>query len=156
MRIALIAAMSENGVIGRENRLPWHIPEELQYFKKMTLGKPVIMGRKTFESMGSKPLPKRLNVILTHDKAFLAKDCEVVHSVEQALQLVSNHEEVMVIGGAKIYQAFLPLANRLYLSVIHQKIEGDTFFPHWDESQWIVQSQEDKKEFSTKVLDKKN
>lgn len=156
MRIALIAAMSENGVIGRENRLPWHIPEELQYFKKMTVGKPVIMGRKTFESMGSKPLPKRLNIILTHDKAFSADNCEVVHSVEQALQLVSNHEEVMVIGGAKIYQAFLPLASRLYLSVIHQKIEGDTFFPDWDESQWIVRSQEDKNKFSTKVLDKKN
>src|SRR5579872_5199461 len=117
MNISLIAAMSQNGVIGQNNKLPWHIPEELKYFKSKTLNKPVIMGRKTFESMGCKPLPNRINIILTKEKSFEAKGCIVVHSIEEALKTVKGYEEVMVIGGANIYEQFLPLASCLYLTV---------------------------------------
>jgi dihydrofolate reductase len=155
MRISLIAALSENGVIGKDNTLPWHYPEDLQYFKKMTLGKPVIMGRRTFESMKSRPLPERKNIILTQDRNFHAKDCIIVYSELEALAAADNAVEVMVIGGAVIFKIFLPLASRLYLTFIHQKIKGDTFFPEIDWSHWQKISEEKKEELSFVIFDKK-
>lgn len=155
MRIALIAAISENGVIGNQNKLPWHIPEELKYFKKVTLGKPIIMGRKTFQSMGSRPLPGRRNIILTHDAHFQAQGAIVVHSLEEALNEAEGAEEVMVIGGTNIFEQFLPKASRLYLTRVHQTVVGDAFFPNIDFSQWDIIETVKGPEFSTQILDKK-
>lgn len=155
MRISMIAAMSENRVIGKDNHLPWHLPEELKYFRKMTRGKPIIMGRKTFESMGSKPLPNRRNIILTRDLNFSASDCLIAHSLEQALILAMPCEEVMIIGGSHIYQAFLSRADRLYLTTVHQVIEGDTFFPKFEMQDWSVIEQISNDQFTIQVLDKK-
>lgn len=155
MHIALIAAMSENGVIGNHNALPWHLPEELKYFREKTRDKPVIMGRKTFESIGNKPLPNRLNVILTHALHFTAPDCKVVHSVEDALKAAGDYcEEIMVMGGAEIYKAFLPVASRIYLTVIHQIYAGDTVFPIVDWHTWKILSEEKRDGFTLKVFDK--
>lgn len=154
MRIALIAAMSENGVIGNNNALPWHLPEELKYFREKTRGKPVVMGRKTFESMGSKPLPNRLNIILTHALNVTVPECIVVHSTEEALKAAGNSEEIMIIGGAKIYEAFLPVASRLYLTIVHQNYVGDTYFPKIDWHQWQMITEEQRDGFTLKIFDK--
>jgi len=154
MQIALIAAMSENGVIGSNNALPWHLPEELKYFREITRGKPVIMGRKTFESMSSKPLPNRLNIILTHTLHFTATDCRVVHSVDAALKAAGDCEEIMIMGGAEIYKAFLPFASRIYLTVVHQNYRGDTYFPAVDWQEWKTISEEKRDGFTLKVFDK--
>ena len=154
MHIALIAAMSENGVIGNHNALPWHLPEELKYFREKTRDKPVIMGRKTFESIGSKPLPNRLNIILTHALHFTALDCKVVHSVEDALKAAGDCEEIMVIGGAEIYEAFLSVASRIYLTVIHQTCIGDTLFFTFFWHTWKILSEEKRDGFTLKVFDK--
>jgi dihydrofolate reductase len=153
-KIALIAAMSENGVIGINNVLPWHLPEELKYFREKTWGKPVVMGRKTFESMGSKPLPNRLNIILTHALNFTAQGCAIVHSAEEALKAAGDCEEMMVIGGAEIYKVFLPVASRMYLTTIHQKYTGDTVFPTVDWHAWKTISEEKRHGFTLKVFDK--
>jgi len=155
MKIALIAAMSENGVIGVENKLPWHLPEELKYFRTMTKGKPVIMGRKTFESIGSKPLPHRLNIILTKSDDFIAAGCTVVHTVADALQAVGDCEEVMVVGGAEIYKAFLVVANRLYLTTVHGNYPGDVYFPAIEWEDWQLTSSLEAVGFTAKVWDKK-
>ena len=154
MKTTLIAAMSENGVIGNHNQLPWHLPEELKYFRAKTLAKPVIMGRKTFESMGSKPLPKRLNIILTEQPDFSVPGCTVVHSVEKALDVLNNEPEVMIIGGAKIYALFLPLATHLYLTVVEGEYQGDTFFPTVQWAEWTMVSAEKHTGFTTKVFEK--
>lgn len=156
MIISMIAAMSENRVIGKDNKLPWHIPDDLKHFKNTTLGKPVIMGRKTFESMGSKPLPNRLNIVLTQDKHFQAVGCIVVHSIDQALEAAKSAPEVMIIGGQKIYQQFLPLAARLYLSIVHRTVEGDTFFPELNEADWELSHEIPGDEFTIQVLMKKS
>lgn len=156
MIISLIAAMAENGVIGKNNKLPWHLPEDLQHFKKTTLGKPVVMGRKTFESMNAKPLPGRHNIILTENMAFTAPvGCTVVHSVTEALRASGEVEEVMIIGGAKIFEIFLPLANRLYLSIIHAHHLGDSYFPNVDWAQWEIVSEEERESFSIKIFNRK-
>jgi len=160
MRISMIVAMSENRVIGKENKLPWHLPEELKHFRKTTLGKPIIMGRKTFESMGSKPLPNRLNIILTHDTQFKipphvdANACVVARSLEQALSYAAGHEEVMVIGGGKIYEQFLPKATRIYLTTVHQYVDGDVFFPILDNTEWEERSKTDNEQFTIQVLER--
>jgi len=155
MPISLIAAMTKQGVIGNNNTLPWNIPEELKYFREMTSGKPVIMGRKTFESIGSKPLPKRQNIILTRENLTL-EGCIVVHSSKEAIKAAGDVNEIMVIGGAVIFQEFLPLASRLYLNIIHQDYPGDTFFPnvHWEE--WILTFEEAREGFTIKIWDRKN
>ena len=154
MLISLIAAMSENKVIGRDNMLPWHYPEDLQYFKRMTLGKPVVMGRKTFASLNNRPLPGRQNIILSQDSRFAAPGCTVVFSEFEAIEAAKNCEELMVIGGAKIYELFLPLSRRIYLTLIHQVIEGDVYFPLVDWQKWEKVSEEDKGEFSWIIYDK--
>ncbi len=135
MRIALIAAMAENRVIGRANRLPWRLPADLKHFKQLTLGKPIIMGRNTFESIG-RPLPGRSNIVVTRDPAYRAEGCQVVHSVEQALHVADGHEEVMVVGGAELYRQTLERADRLYLTIINAAVEGDTLFPEIEPQQW--------------------
>lgn len=137
MAIALIAAMDRNRTIGIENKLPWRLPAEMAYFKRMTLGKTVLMGRKTFESL-PKPLVDRRNVVLTRQQDFQPEGCEVVHSVEEALELCKN-DELMVIGGADIYAQMLPYADTILLTEVDTIIEGgDAFFPAFSESQWQI------------------
>ena len=148
MIISLIAGMDKNSLIGQGNRLPWRLPADMKHFRQHTLGKPVLMGRKTFESIG-KPLPKRTNIILTRDLDYRADGCIVTHSIEEALKTASDCDELMVIGGASIYELFLPRANRLYLTYVHGCFEGDVYFPAFDLANWQevkrVDSQPDEK-----------
>ncbi len=130
MKISMIAAMAEDRVIGLDNAMPWHLPADLQYFKRVTLGKPVIMGRKTYQSIG-RPLPGRMNIVLTRDQDLQIAGVHCVQTVEQALALVEEVAEVMVIGGATIYEQFLARATRLYLTFIELKVAGDTQFPDY-------------------------
>jgi len=145
MRISLIAALTPARVIGKNNQLPWQMPADLQYFKKITLGKPVIMGRKTYESIG-KPLPGRKNIIITRDRNFPtpSSECQIVHSVTEALALesIQDCEEVCVIGGSQIFEETLTIANYLYLTFIEADISGDVYFPEWDKSLWVEISRE--------------
>lgn len=130
MRIAMIAAMANNRVIGKDNQMPWHLPADLKHFKRVTLGKPVIMGRKTYQSIG-KALPGRRNIVISRQSGALSTDADWVHSIEQALALVQNEAEVMIIGGAEIYRQVLPLADTLYITDIDLAVEGDAFFPDY-------------------------
>lgn len=134
----MIAAMANNRVIGLENKMPWHLPADLKHFKSVTTGKPVIMGRKTFESIG-RPLPGRRNIIITRNEAYQANGIETVITPEAALELVVDAEEVMIIGGGNIYQQFLNRAHRLYLTFIDLDTLGDTQFPDYEQSgNWKV------------------
>ena len=136
MEITLIAAMGHDRVIGRDNRLPWHLPADLAHFKALTLGKPVIMGRLTWLSLG-RPLPGRHNIVLSRDASFEAAGATVVTLPQAALLVAGAVDEVMVIGGAQIYQLFLPLATRMELTEVDCAVEGgDAFFPHWPLQQW--------------------
>ncbi|MDB2331404.1 type 3 dihydrofolate reductase [Alteromonas sp.] len=140
MKIAMIAAMAENRVIGADNDMPWHLPADLKHFKAVTLGKPVIMGRKTYESIG-RALPGRPNIVITSNKEYSLSDATVVDSPESALGVAhvlgEGSDEVMIIGGGTIYQAFLPLADTLYLTHIELAVEGDTQFPDYQQAhQW--------------------
>lgn len=138
--VSVIVAVAENGVIGDKNTLLWHISEDLRNFKRVTSGHPVIMGRKTFDSLG-RPLPNRTNVVITRQNLEI-EGCKVVHSLEEALSLFSPEEEVFVIGGAQIYAEALPLADRFYLTRVHHAYEGDTSFPKWNESEWSLMDSE--------------
>jgi dihydrofolate reductase len=142
MQIAIIAAMAENRVIGKENSLPWRLPEDLRHFRHLTLGKPVIMGRRTYESLG-KPLPGRRNIVVTSNRHYVAGGCAIVHSLEQALEEVAEAPEVMIIGGATLYAEALPRAYRLYLTLVHQVFSGDVSFPEFDLSEWREVERED-------------
>jgi dihydrofolate reductase len=133
--ISLIVAMAQNGVIGRGNALPWRLPADLKRFKEFTLGKPILMGRKTFESIGH-PLPGRANLVLTRDRDWRAKGVIPVHSVEEALLQTRTCDELVAIGGAEIYRLMLPLARRIYLTHVQADIQGDTYFPAFDSAQW--------------------
>ncbi|NCT37842.1 dihydrofolate reductase [Bacillus sp. EB93] len=134
--ISLIVAMDQNRVIGKNNKLPWHLPADLQYFKQVTMGHPIVMGRKTFESIG-RVLPGRENVIVTRNQEFKAEGCVVLHDIAQIKMFADNHEEeVFVIGGAEIFKEILPFTDRLYITEIHETFEGDTFFPEIDENEW--------------------
>lgn len=143
MRISLIVAMAENRVIGRDGGMPWHLPGDLKYFKKTTLGKPVIMGRKTFQSIG-RALPGRVNIIITRDNNFSADGVQVVGSVGDAMELARSLgcDEAMVIGGGQIYAEALALADRVYLTEIHASIDGDTVFPELPLNDWAEKSRE--------------
>ncbi len=125
-KICLVVAMSENGVIGHDNKLLWHLPNDLKHFKYVTQGKPIVMGRKTHESIG-RALPNRQNIILTHQKDYKAEGCEVVHSVEEALN-VAKGLNVMVIGGGEIYRLFYPQAHCIYQTIVHTTLQGETTF----------------------------
>ena len=148
MKLALIVAVAQNRVIGRDNKLPWYLPNDLKYFKQTTLGKPVIMGRKTYESIG-KPLPGRTNIVITRQTDYQPEGVKVVSSVEDAIQVAENvclidgQEEAMVMGGAEIYGLTLPHCERLYLTEVHAEVEGDAWFPEYDKSEWAEVTRED-------------
>lgn len=138
--ISLIAAVARNQVIGADNCLIWHISEDLRHFKTITSGHPVIMGRKTFESLG-RPLPNRTNVVISRQTDYRAEGCIVVDSLVNALLLFPAAEEVFIIGGAQIYAQALPLADRFYLTEVGADYSGDTYFPEWDRSEWRLTEQ---------------
>lgn len=135
MRISLIVAASRNGVIGTGGKLPWHLPADLKRFKELTMGHPILMGRKTFQSIG-KPLPGRTNIVITRQPGFQACGAVVAHSLEEALRLCEKEAEAFVIGGAEIYKQALPLADRIYLTRINQDFDGDTFLFDIDPAVW--------------------
>ena len=141
MRLALIVAQGLNRVIGNDNKLPWYLPEDLRYFKEVTMGKPIIMGRKTFESIG-KPLPGRLNIVITRDSNWSAEGVKVVSGLGDAIEvgegqaLIDGVEEAVIIGGAQIYAQSLSIVDRLYLTQVEAEPEGDAYFPEVDYSQW--------------------
>ena len=138
---SIIVAMAKNNAIGKDNQLLWHLPEDLQYFKRTTMGKPIVMGRKTFESIG-RPLPGRLNIVITRQQDWQHDGVKVVHTIEDALRLaeaqsmIDGVDEVMVIGGAEIYKTALPQADKLYITRVDAEIEGDAFFPEIDQAVW--------------------
>jgi len=132
MKISMIVAMAKNRVIGKENQMPWHLPADFAWFKQCTLNKPIIMGRKTYESIG-RPLPGRHNIVVSRDASLNIEGVDTVTSVEKAFDLVKDQEEVMIIGGGSIYQACLDKATCLYLTYIDSNVEGDTLFPDWGE-----------------------
>jgi dihydrofolate reductase len=134
MSLSLIVAVAENAVIGRDNALPWHISEDLRYFKQVTSGKTVIMGRKTFQSIG-RPLPNRVNIVVTRDPAFQAEGVTTANSLDDALSKAGGGE-AMVIGGSSLFKEALPRADRFYLTEIHRAYEGDVQFPNWDRNPW--------------------
>lgn len=143
MIISLIWAMTNAHVIGIENRLPWKLPADMKWFRQHTLGKPVIMGRSTFESFGSKPLPERHNIVVTNQSNYIATGATVATSLDQALQLAGDVDEVMIIGGSSIYQQMLPRADRLYMTIVHADINGDAWFPEFDLHEWKTIEQHD-------------
>ena len=144
MKVALVAALAANGVIGRDGGLPWHIGEDLKHFKTITMGKPVVMGRKTFEAIG-KPLPGRTNIVVTHTLELILEGATVVHSLDEALVVAQGLEpqEIMIVGGAELYKLALPKVDRMYLTYVHQAFAGDTFFPNFDPDAWTELERED-------------
>lgn len=141
--VTLVLAMAENGVIGNKGGLPWRIPDDLRRFKQITLGKPCIMGRRTWESLPRKPLPGRTNIVITRDKSFSAEGAVVVHSLEEALAHTTDAPEVAIIGGAELFKQAIPLANRVDLTEIHAEIEGDTRMPAFDRTVWKERGREE-------------
>lgn len=133
--ISFLVAMSKNRVIGKNNDLPWHLPADLAYFKRTTMHHTIVMGRKTHESIG-RALPGRRNIVVTTKKNYRAEGCEIVHSVDEAMKLLPEDDEVFVIGGSQLFKAFYPFAERLYVTYIDEEFAGDTFFPEIDESEW--------------------
>jgi len=167
MKISMIVAMAANGVIGRDNKLPWYLPNDLKYFKQVTMGKHILMGRKTFESIG-KPLPGRTNIVMTRNTAWQAEGVKVVQSLEQAVSIaaaiaeIDGQDELMIIGGDQIYREGLTIADRIYLTEVHAEVEGDAHFPALDREQWTECAREDftaegpnPYDYSFVVLDKK-
>lgn len=141
MLVSFIVAMGRNKSIGANNQLPWRLPADLAYFKRVTMGHPIVMGRKTYESIG-RPLPGRTNVIVTRDPAFRAEGCVVVHTPEEAIARCGEAEELFVIGGAEIFRLFMPHADKLYITHIDEDFEADTFFREFVESEWTLESEE--------------
>ena len=139
--LSIIAALSENGVIGRDNQLPWRMPADLAHFKRLTMGKPIIMGRRTWESLPGL-LPHRTHVVVTRDRDYIVEGGFVVHSIRQAFELVGDAEEMMVVGGANLYEQTLPLASRMYLTIVHDYFDGDTAFPGYEEAEWTEVARE--------------
>lgn len=135
MSLSIIVAMAADNVIGVDNQLPWHLSADLKYFKAVTMGKPIIMGRKTFQSIG-RALPGRRNIVITRDQAWSADGVDVVHAPESALEAVSDVPEAMVIGGAEIYRAVLPLVDKLYVTEVALDVAGDAFFPDINAAEW--------------------
>ena len=140
--LSLIVAIGENNEIGKGGKMPWHLPADLKHFKALTLGKPVIMGRRTFEAIG-KPLPGRRNIVVSRNSRFYARDCETAASLTDALVLAAGSPEIMVIGGGEIYREALPRAQRIYLTQVHARFDADTFFPQLDSAEWRETAHED-------------
>ena len=141
MTVSLVVAASTNNVIGRDGGLPWHLPDDLRHFKRITTGKPVIMGRRTYESIG-RPLPDRHNIVMTRDPGYVADGCDAVSSVAEALDVAGDANEVMVIGGGQVYRDFLPRADRIYMTRVQAEVRGDAFFPGIDGNGWRLGSAE--------------
>lgn len=141
MIVSLVLAMSENRVIGKAGGLPWHLPKDLQYFKKLTVDHTVIMGRKTFDEI-KRPLDNRRNVVITRNPDFHPHGVTVVPTLKEALALGATESEVFVIGGGEIFALALPRADRLHLTVVHAQVEGDTWFPEFDKTAWVLESEE--------------
>ena len=145
MIISLIAAMADDRAIGINNSLPWKLPADMQWFRKHTLGKPVVMGRKTFESFGGRPLPKRPNIVVTTDKAYVAEGAIVVNSIEEAIAAAGEVDELMIIGGASFYEQMLAKADRFYLTRVHGQFEADAWFPEYESYGWKEVAREEYK-----------
>lgn len=143
MKISLVVAASDNHAIGKDNQLLWHLPKDMRFFKNTTWALPILMGRKTFESLGNKVLPGRMNIIITRQANKEYEGAKVVTSLEQAVELAkqNDYKELMVIGGGEIYQMAMPLANTIYLTRVHTNIEGDTYFPALG-AEWMLESSE--------------
>ena len=141
--ISIIVAIAENMAIGKNNDLLWHIPEDLKRFKLITKGHPVIMGKRTYQSLPRRPLPYRRNIVITDIKGEEIEGCEMAYSIEEALAKCDPAEENFIIGGASVYRQFLPYTDRLYLTFVHKSFDGDVFFPEIDFSQWKLNSKED-------------
>ena len=141
MILSLIVAKSKNNVIGKNNQLPWHLPADLKHFKNITMGKPIIMGRKTFESIG-RPLPGRRNIIITRNKNYAVEGCDIFHSIDDALNALKDEVEVMIIGGATLYAQTIERASRLYLTEVDVDIAGDVFFSSPDSTKWQLVSEQ--------------
>ena len=140
--ISLIVVHDLNRIIGQDNKMPWHIPNELAYFKEKTMGKAIVMGRSTFESIG-RPLPGRLNIVITRNTSYDAEGVTVVHSIEEAIDVANrHHEEVMIIGGEQIFNEVLPYADLLYITLIEHEFEGDTFFPFYEQDWEVISTSE--------------
>lgn len=135
--ISIIAAIGQNNELGKDNDLLWHISEDLKRFKRLTSGHMVIMGRKTFNSIHNKPLPNRRNIVITSDKEMNFPNIEIAHSFEKAIDFTAKEKEVFILGGAKIYEQFLPHTQKMYLTRVHKTYHADTFFPEFDTSDWI-------------------
>jgi dihydrofolate reductase len=140
-KLSIIVAISENNAIGRDNQLLWHLPADLKHFKNITSGHPIIMGRKTYDSIG-RPLPNRRNIIITRQTDLNIPGTEVVNSIEDAISLCSDEKEVFIIGGAEIYKSALSMSNRIYLTTVHQEFKADAFFPTLDKNEWLETAQE--------------
>ena len=142
MNITLVVAASENNAIGLNNQLLWHLPKDMRFFKNTTWGMPILMGRKTFESMGSKPLNGRFNIIITRNKNWVNEDVTVVHTMEEAITLADkfSYKELLVIGGGEIYEMALPMAEKIWLTRVHTTIEGDVYFPKLNDEWEMVSS----------------
>ncbi len=140
MIIAIIVAVAKNNVIGMGNTIPWYCPEDLKYFKRTTLGSPILMGRKTYESLKIKPLPGRKNIVVTRDKNLSYEGCDMVANIEEGIALAEpdSTEKLFVIGGADIYQQCLPMAKELYITEVDVRVEGDRFFPLIEKSEWSL------------------
>ncbi|MBV1908252.1 MAG: type 3 dihydrofolate reductase [Kangiellaceae bacterium] len=130
--ISLVCAMANNRVIGQDNKMPWHLPADLKHFKAVTMSKPIVMGRKTYESIG-RPLPGRRNVVISRNANFEAEGCDVVSSIDSAIELLSEHEEIMIIGGGFLYSQMIEQADKLHLTFINLQVEGDTHFPAFEQ-----------------------
>ena len=143
IKVSIIVVVAKNFAIGKNNRLLWHIPADLKRFKKITRGHQIIMGRLTYESLPNKPLPDRMNIVITDRPGETFEGCKTVYSIEEALGLCNESEESFIIGGGSIYRQFLPYCNKLYLTMVDQDAEGDTYFPQIDLSQWKLVERED-------------
>ena len=137
-RIAFVVAMNENRLIGRDNDLPWRLPDDMGWFRRQTMGKPCIMGRKTYDSLPDRfrPLPGRLNIVVTRNREYEAPGAVVIHSIGDAIKAAGDVEEIAIIGGAEIFRRFLPIADRLYLTQIHGTAEGNVYFPQFEMDDW--------------------
>jgi len=142
MKISLIVAMASNRAIGLNNEMPWHLSADLKKFKQITMGSPILMGRKTYESIG-RPLPGRTNIIISRNKTYQQADCLVFNSIENAIAACQQYDEIFVIGGATFYQAILPQADKLYLTEINKSFDADTFFPVINKDEWREMTRED-------------
>ena len=162
MRVSLVVAAAENDVIGRDGGLPWHVSSDLKLFKAITMGKPMIMGRRTWESLPRKPLPGRRNIVITRQAGYAAEGAELVGAFSEAMELCAGEAEVSVIGGGQVYREAMPVADRIYLTRIHLEVDGDTFLPKIAPGEWrevertdYPRGERDDASFSLIVLDRR-